>query len=68
MSIIRAELRKWKLHKASIEGMIYKDTADIYDDGEHVVIMGIKKVHEGATFFLVETDFGVYQLQKEERA
>lgn len=68
MSIIRAEIRKWRLKETSIEGDIYKDTSDVYDDGEHVVIMGIKKVREGATFFLVETDYGVYKLDKEERA
>lgn len=68
MSIIRAEIRKWRLKEATIEGDIYKDTADVYDDGEHVVIMGIRKVSESPTFFLVETDFGVYKLDKEERA
>lgn len=68
MTIIRAEIRKWLLKSNTIQGKIYKDTADIYDDGEDVTIIGIKQVKECSTFFLVETDFGVYKLEKEERA
>jgi len=67
MTIIRAEIRSWSLNKNSIEGKIYKDTGDIYDDGEDVVILGIKQVAEGSNFFLVETDHGVYKLEKEEK-
>lgn len=65
--LIRAEIRQWQLNKASIEGKIYKDASDIFDDGDDVCIVGIVRVAEGATFFLVETDFGVYKLDKDEK-
>lgn len=68
MTTFRAEIRKWSLNKNTIEGKIYKDTAEVYDDGENVVIIGIKKVWEGPSYFSVETDFGIYKLDKEERA
>lgn len=67
MTIIRAEIRKWLLRKNTIEGKIYKDAGDIYDDGEDIVIIGIKRVAEASNFFLVETDYGIYKLDKDER-
>lgn len=66
MTIIRAEIRQWWRSRTAIQGKIYKDSAEIYDDGEDIVIIGIKKVLEGSTFFLVETDYGVYKLEKDE--
>jgi hypothetical protein len=67
MTIIRAEIRKWSLKGATIEGKVFNDTSDVYDDGEHCVIIGIKKVIEASNFFLIETDFGIYKCEKDER-
>lgn len=66
MTTIRAEIRKWLLKSNTIQGKIYKDTAEVYDDGEDVVIIGIKKIAESTNFFTAETDFGIYKLEKEE--
>lgn len=71
MTTIRAEIRKWHLRDADgivVWGKIYKDTAEIYDDGEEVVFIGVKNIQETATYFLVEADSGIYKLEKEEQA
>lgn len=66
MSLIRAEIRSWWRNGHAIEGKIYKDTGDIYDDGEDIVLLSILKIKEAPTFFLVETDNGIYKLEKDE--
>lgn len=67
MSIIRAEIRNWWRNGKAIEGQIYKDTGDIYDDGDDIILLSIRRIEEGSTFFLVETDNGIYKLEKDER-
>jgi len=67
MTIIRAEIRQWQLRQNVVEGKIYNDTGDIYDDGENIVVIGIKDIRESPTFFLIQTDHGIYKLDKEER-
>lgn len=67
MTLIRAEIRQWRINHTAIEGKIYKDTGDIYDDGESIVLLGIREVRESPTFFLVMTDHGIYKLEKDER-
>lgn len=76
--IIRAEIRRWrrrteivagvKLANEIIEGYIYKDVDAIYDDGEHITIIGYRNLVEASTFYLVETHYGsIFKLEKDER-
>lgn len=65
--IIRAEIRRWRRNAKAVEGFVYNDKQDCFEDGESIVILLIKDVRESPTFFLIETEGGIYKLPKDEK-
>ena len=66
--LIRGMLRKWKFTNSGVEGYVYQDTHDVYEDGEHISLLNIKDKRETANFWLFESFTGpVWRADKDDQ-
>lgn len=63
---ITAELRKWRRNGDYVEGYIYNDVADVWEDGDRALIYPIIDWVESVNFFLAVTNTACYKCPKDE--
>lgn len=63
---VTAELRKWRRNGEYIEGYIYQDINDIWEDGDHAILGPVLSWPESANFYLAVTLTACYKLSKDE--
>ena len=63
---ITAELRKWRRNGSHIEGYVYNDVNDIWEDGDHALIYPVISWVESANFYLAVTHTACYKCSKDE--
>lgn len=66
--MITAELRNWWRDGKAIRGRVYNDTRDIYDDGDEIILLNIKHVHETPVSYIIECETVCYKADKDEQA
>ncbi len=65
--LIRAEIRQWRLKNGEVDGRVYFDTKDIFDDGDYIS-MHYTDLREGGGFRLVQVNNDLYKLYDDEKA
>lgn len=65
---ITAELRKWhKLDDQHVEGFVYDDINEVWEDGERALLFPIIQWVESPNFWLAITNTACYKLSKDEQ-
>ena len=63
---ITAELRRWRRRDNRVEGYIYGDIHEVWEDGERGSLGPIVDVVESVNWYLFVTNTEVYKAPKEE--
>lgn len=64
---ITAELRKWRRNGDAVEGFVYNDINDCWEDGEWAYFTNTEWF-ESANFYLVRVGGSVYKCSKDEES
>jgi hypothetical protein len=67
---VTAELRKWRRKHIggvlAIDGYVYNDLDEVWDDGDHALIYPILKEEEAVNHWLFSTHVRTYRCEKDE--
>lgn len=67
---VTAELRKWRYDsvRQKVEGFIYNDVNDVWEDGDFALIYPVIQWVESANFYLAVTNTACYKCSKDEES